>query len=324
MQRWNRFYSLFCAGALALSAVLVVSTAPVYSETPPPEGEAVEAEPIEGEPIETDPVVVDTLAVPTECPRGQGYWRTHSAYGPAPYDATWAEIGEDTEFYNSGQSYHDVLWTPPRGNAYYILAYKAITAELNLLVTDGEASEAYLELYAEASALLEAHGPDTPALIAPGHDNEEGLRAQFIQLAGALEAEIEAAADGNGCPPVEDDANGEDPNGEDPNGEDPNGEDPNGEDPNGEDPNGEDPNGEDPNGEDPNGEDPNGEDPNGETGNGEENNGETGNNENNTENNTGQALEVEGDFSGTVAGPNEPDTLAPMIPHLFMPALSRS
>ncbi len=31
------------------------------------------------------------------CTLTRGYWQTHSAYGPAPYDATWAEIGEDTD-----------------------------------------------------------------------------------------------------------------------------------------------------------------------------------------------------------------------------------
>ena len=30
------------------------------------------------------------------CTLTQGYWKTHSKYGPAPYDSTWALIGEDT------------------------------------------------------------------------------------------------------------------------------------------------------------------------------------------------------------------------------------
>jgi hypothetical protein len=72
--------------------------------------------------------------VPPGCTLTPGYWKTHSTYGPAPYDATWALIGEDTIFFNSGQSYYEVLWTEPKGgNAYYILAHAYIAAELNFL-----------------------------------------------------------------------------------------------------------------------------------------------------------------------------------------------
>ncbi len=66
------------------------------------------------------------------CTLTQGYWKTHSSFGPAPYDDTWALIGETTPFYLSGNSYYQVLWTPPSGgNAYYILAQQFIAAELN-------------------------------------------------------------------------------------------------------------------------------------------------------------------------------------------------
>jgi hypothetical protein len=68
------------------------------------------------------------------CTLTPGYWKTHSEYGPAPYDDTWAQLpnGADTPFFLSGQSYYEVLWTPPKGgNAYYILANAYIAAELN-------------------------------------------------------------------------------------------------------------------------------------------------------------------------------------------------
>ena len=68
------------------------------------------------------------------CTLTPGYWKTHSRYGPAPYDETWALIGEDTLFFLSGQSWYQVLWTPPAGgNAYYILAQQYIAAKLNIL-----------------------------------------------------------------------------------------------------------------------------------------------------------------------------------------------
>ena len=80
----------------------------------------------------------DTLIevqVPTRrgCTLTPGYWKTHSSYGPAPYDDTWAIIGEDTTFYKSTQSWYKVLWTQPKkGNVYYILAFQYIAAKLNI------------------------------------------------------------------------------------------------------------------------------------------------------------------------------------------------
>lgn len=67
------------------------------------------------------------------CTLTQGYWKTHSLYGPAPYDDTWAQLpaGADTSFFLSGRSYYQVLWTPPRGNVYYQLAHQFIAATLN-------------------------------------------------------------------------------------------------------------------------------------------------------------------------------------------------
>lgn len=74
-----------------------------------------------------------TVTVTVPCPPGctltPGYWKTHSEHGPAPYDDTWAELpaGADTAFFLSGQSWDEVLWTAPKGNAYHILgrAYAA-------------------------------------------------------------------------------------------------------------------------------------------------------------------------------------------------------
>jgi len=61
-----------------------------------------------------------------------GYWKTHSKYGPAPYDDTW-EGSEDLSFFLSGKTWYQVLWTPPAGNAYYILSYQYLAAKLNIL-----------------------------------------------------------------------------------------------------------------------------------------------------------------------------------------------
>ncbi len=116
------------------------------------------------------------------CTLSQGYWKTHSKYGPAPYDETWAQIGEDTTFFLSGQSYYDVLWTNPKGgNAYYILAHQYIAAELNNLnEADFSAAQAAFDA---AKTLFNAY---TPAQVAALKGNS-AVRKQFIDLATTLE-----------------------------------------------------------------------------------------------------------------------------------------
>ena len=65
------------------------------------------------------------------CTLTPGYWKTHSNYGPAPLDDTWAGR-EDNGFWLSGQTVYEVINTPPKkGNAYYILAFQYIAASLN-------------------------------------------------------------------------------------------------------------------------------------------------------------------------------------------------
>ena len=65
------------------------------------------------------------------CTRTRGYWQTHSIFGPAPYDDTWAEIGETAPFFTSGLSWIEAIRTPPRGDAYFQLAPQFIAATLN-------------------------------------------------------------------------------------------------------------------------------------------------------------------------------------------------
>jgi N-acetylneuraminic acid mutarotase len=121
------------------------------------------------------------------CTLTQGYWKTHSEYGPAPYDETWAKLpdGADTPFFGSGQSYRDVLWTPPKGNVYYILAHQYIAAELNAL------NGAYVppevnDAMQQAKSLFQDFTPDGMA----GLKGKSGktLRAQVIELAELLDS----------------------------------------------------------------------------------------------------------------------------------------
>jgi hypothetical protein len=117
------------------------------------------------------------------CTLTQGYWKTHSEYGPAPYDETWGMLpdGADTEFFLSGMTYYEVLNTPPAGgNAYYQLAHQYIAAELNKLAgadfTDAQ------DAFDDATALFETY---TPAEIGALRGNN-ALRQEFISLAGTL------------------------------------------------------------------------------------------------------------------------------------------
>jgi hypothetical protein len=129
-----------------------------------------------------DHTVTITVKCEVGCTLTPGYWKTHSQYGPAPYDDTWAQIGEDTLFFLSGQSYYNVLWTNPRGNAYYILAHAYIAAELNIL--NGASHGQIDAAFAEATGLFSTY---TPAQVA-AMKAKSPVRARFIYLAGILDA----------------------------------------------------------------------------------------------------------------------------------------
>jgi hypothetical protein len=133
------------------------------------------------------------------CTLTQGYWKTHSIYGPAPYDDTWAKIGENTPFFKSGYTYYSIMWVAPAGNAYFILAHQYIAAKLNILngastTTDVTAAIAGAEALFNAqgtndvtfsaqerkSALIYATTLDNynNGLIGPGHCSESNPKVQ--------------------------------------------------------------------------------------------------------------------------------------------------
>jgi hypothetical protein len=120
------------------------------------------------------------------CTLTQGYWKTHSSYGPARYDDAWALLsgGANTSFFLSGQSYYQVMWTPPAGNAYYILAHQYIGARLNIL--NGADPTAVQAAMSSAETLF---GTYTPAQIAALKGKYAApIRAQFISLSEILDA----------------------------------------------------------------------------------------------------------------------------------------
>lgn len=126
-----------------------------------------------------------TVEVPCEeegCTRTIGYWSTHSSYGPASYDPTWGLIGENTGFFLSGKTYYQVMWTPPAGNSYYILAPQYVAAQLNQLA-GAAIPPAVLTAFNTATSLLSTY---TPAQVKSMNPNNP-VRQQFNSIAAILD-----------------------------------------------------------------------------------------------------------------------------------------
>jgi hypothetical protein len=84
-----------------------------------------------------------TISVNVPCPGctlTQGYWKTHSRYGPVPakkQDDAWNLVmpsGPDSPFFLlAPTTWYQVFWTAPQGNVYYNLAHQYMAARLNIL-----------------------------------------------------------------------------------------------------------------------------------------------------------------------------------------------
>jgi hypothetical protein len=127
-----------------------------------------------------DATVTVTCKTPPEpgCTLTQGYWKTHSKYGPAPYDARWALIGEDTAFFSSGKTWYQAINTSSAGgNAYYILARQYIAAKLNL-AGGASSTPGVSSALAWADGFFASHAPVSTL--------SKALRAQVVAYAGTL------------------------------------------------------------------------------------------------------------------------------------------
>jgi hypothetical protein len=130
-------------------------------------------------------VLVEVPCEGNGCTLTPGYWKTHSQQGPAPYDDNWANLGpleENTVFFLSGQTYYEVLWTQPQGNAYYILAHAYIAAELNQL-NGASIPTDVLDAFNNATTLFSTY---TPAQIGALRGNQPP-RGDFISYAETLD-----------------------------------------------------------------------------------------------------------------------------------------
>jgi len=108
----------------------------------------------------SDSWTVDVNVPCAGCTLTQGYWKTHSERGPAPYDEAWKNLGaleEDTLFFKSGITWYEVFWTAPAGNAYFNLAHQYMAAKLNIL--DGASAPLNIQLaMAGAETLFNLQG----------------------------------------------------------------------------------------------------------------------------------------------------------------------
>lgn len=128
-------------------------------------------------------VTVPVLPCDPNCTLTPGYWKTHSEFGPAPYDDTWALLpnGASTPFYLSGKTHYQTLWTPPAGNAYFILSHAYIATQLNFL--NGADPTAAQAAFNAATRLFSTYTPARIAALRPSH----ALRRQFVALAATLD-----------------------------------------------------------------------------------------------------------------------------------------
>jgi len=106
---------------------------------------------------------VETTVV-TGCTLTQGYWKTHSSYGPAPNDPKWLTGGNspDNAFFTSGKTWIQI-WgiapgkgpklTPPIAGSYLQLAHQYMAAVLNT-ANGVSAPQSVLDAIADAAAFF--------------------------------------------------------------------------------------------------------------------------------------------------------------------------
>jgi hypothetical protein len=173
---FEKYYHEFSSGVFEVPATTNTIYVTVYSPTVLRDGRPL------GDSFMCGGVVADVTDVQQgeNCSYTQGYWKTHSEYGPAgPADETWDQLpaGPDTEFYLSGASWYEVFWTSPKGNKYYSLAHQFMAAHLNFL-SGADPTEAQ-DAYDAAALLFETY---TPAEVKADKD----LNKEFGSYIGTL------------------------------------------------------------------------------------------------------------------------------------------
>jgi hypothetical protein len=139
--------------------------------------------------------IVVTIPCPEGCTLTMGYWKTHndSFWGGAPADPNWSllgPLGEETLFFDTGDTWFEVFWTNPAGRPYYQLAHQWMAAYLNKLSIEaigGSIPAAVQDALDDGADLLDEYdgseADKTPDI--KGKD-AKAIRAEFVELAGIL------------------------------------------------------------------------------------------------------------------------------------------
>jgi hypothetical protein len=128
--------------------------------------------------------VAVTVPCGPNCTLSQGYWKNHSEYGPAKYDATWALLphGADQPLFQAGYSWYTSFHQPPTGgDAFIILARQYMAAWLNGL-RGANLSDVADDVQRAAELLDEYDGSPTARTMVTGD-----VRKQFLQIAERLD-----------------------------------------------------------------------------------------------------------------------------------------
>ena len=109
-------------------------------------------------------IIFTNVKTVSGCTLTQGYWKTHSSYGPAPSDPKWLTGGNspDNAFFNSGKTWIEI-WniapgkgpklSPPIATSYLQLAHQYMAAVLNT-VNGASAPQSVLDAIAGAAAFF--------------------------------------------------------------------------------------------------------------------------------------------------------------------------
>lgn len=149
---------------------------------------------------DTSTVVFDVkCVVKGGCTLTQGYWKTHSEHGPAPYDDTWGQLpdGADTEFFDTNTSWYDLFWTAPKGgNAFIQLAHQWMAARLNQ--RNGASTPLAVQI-ALAQAVTYFEKYDNAGTVPAANAISKADREQMVKLAGIIAAYNEGTTGPGHC-----------------------------------------------------------------------------------------------------------------------------
>jgi hypothetical protein len=138
--------------------------------------------------VDSDSWMLDIeVTCATGCTLTQGYWKTHNAtfHGGAPVDDNWENLDgslkEATVFYLTGQTWYQIFWTAPKGNAYYNLAHQYMAAKLNVL-NGADTTPAVDTALAAAVSFFNSYTPASFSAL----PKKSVVRTNVINWAGTL------------------------------------------------------------------------------------------------------------------------------------------